>query len=392
MKMLALFFVPFLCFSAEFNDVFDKAVELSTTLGAKEQSILASRQNSLSETTYKNPILSIGLNDMLLNSNFLRRDVEAMQTQFIGITQEFETFGKLDLKEAILSADTLILEYELEDLRLDLYKKMALKVEEISTSKMLLELLEKKKLNLFLLLKYSEQSINIAEIFKVSVELQKKIFVIEDKILETKDKLESYKNEFKYLSNQDYMLVERAKIEDDFLEGDIKKSPKYKIYEIKAKQLELTSKLEDRKKYSNVNVGLVYNHRQNFDDYLSVSASFALPIYGSEEAKVQKTRHLSAENTQKEQNYMSNAMAIFQTNDKRVEYLKKRVKNLDDILYKYKELNRYDKSNITNSVTLEKNIENENLLLDLEIEKLKYNLDMKSALLELFYLTSGSLK
>jgi len=392
MKMLPLLFVPLLCFSAEFSEVFDKAVELSRVLKAKEQSILASRQNSLSEATYKNPILSIGLNDMLLNDNFLRRDVEAMQTQFIGITQEFETFGKLDLKEAILRTDTLILEYELEDLRLDLYKKMALKVEEISTSAALLELLEQKKSNLSQLLKYSEQSINIAEIFKVSVELQKKIFVVEDKILETKDKLESYKNEFKYLSNQDYMSIERAKIEDGFLQEDIKKSPKYKIYEIKAKQLELTSRLEERKKYSNVNVGVVYNHRQNFEDYLSVSASFALPIYGSEEAKVQKARYLSAENTQKELNYMSNAMALFQTNDKRVAYLKRRVKNLDDILYKYKELNIYDKSNITNSVTLEKNIENENLLLDLEIEKLKYNLDMKSALLELFYITSGSLK
>ncbi|MFA5461791.1 MAG: TolC family protein [Sulfurimonas sp.] len=392
MRMLSFVFVPLLCFSAEFNDVFYKALELSPMLKAKEQSILASRQNLLGEATYKNPILSIGLNDMLLNSNFLRRDVESMQTQFIGITQEFETFGKLDLKEAILRADTLILEYELEDLRLDLYKKMALKVEEISTSNALLELLEQKKTNLSLLLKYSEQSINIADIFKVSVELQKKIFVIEDKILETKDKLEAYKNEFRYLSNQDYKLVERAKIEDDFLVDDIKKSPKYKIYEIKAKQLELTSKLEDRKKYSNVSLGVVYNNRQNHEDYLSVTASFALPIYGSEEAKVQKTRHLSSENTQKEQSYISNAMAVFDTNDKRVEYLKRRVKNLDDILYKYKELNRYDKSNITNSVTLEKNIENENLLLDLEIEKLKYNLDMKSALLELFYLTSGSLK
>ncbi|ABB44159.1 hypothetical protein Suden_0881 [Sulfurimonas denitrificans DSM 1251] len=392
MKMFSLLFVPLLSFSLEFNDAFDRALELSATLKAKEQSILASRQNTLSEATYKNPILSIGLNDMLLNNNFFRRDAEAMQTQFIGITQEFETFGKLDLKEAILRADTLILEYELEDLRLDLYKKMALKVEEISTSTSLLEFLEEKKSNLSLLLKYSEASINIVDAFKVSVELQKKIFAVEDKILETKEKLEAYKNEFKYLSNQDFSSINQAQIEDYFLEENIKKSPKYKIYEIKAKQLDLNSRLEERKKYSNVSVGVTYNHRQNYDDYLSVSASFALPIYGIEEAKVQKTRHLSAENLQKEQNYMLFAVTVFQTNAKRVEYLKKRIKNLDDILYKYKELNRYDKSNITNSVTLEKNIENENLLLDLEIEKLKYNLEKSSALLELFYITSGSVK
>lgn len=391
MKLSILLIVPFVCFSAEFSEVFEKALERSPTILAKHEKILASRQTISSEATYKNPIITIGANDLLLNEKFLKRDLEPMQTQFIGITQEFETFGKLSLKEAILRTDTLILEYELEDLKLDLYKKTALSVEKISTFGALVEMLEQKKSNLEMLLNYYESSVSVADSFKMSVGLQKKIFSVEDKILELKDKVESFKNEFKYLTNQDYSPLQIVGISDEFLQDDIKKSPRYKIFEIKTKQLELQNRLEERKKYSNVNLNISYNYRQKYDDYLSLSASFALPIYGTEDAKVKKTQHLIAENIQKEDNYMQNAAMLFQNNYKRMEYLSQRVKNLDAILQKYKELNSYDKSNIKNSVMLEKNIENENLLLDLEIEKLKYKLDIKTALFELFYLTKESL-
>lgn len=391
MKLPILLLLPFICFSAEFSEVFEKALERSPTILAKQEKILASRQTITSETTYKNPIITIGANDLLLNEKFLKRDLEPMQTQFIGITQEFETFGKLSLKEAILRADTLILEYELEDLKLDLYKKTALSVEKISIFSALVDMLEQKKSNLEMLLEYYEKSVSVADSFKMSVEIQKKIFVVEDKILEIKDKLESFKNEFKYLTNQDYSSLQIVGISDEFFQDDIKKSPKYKIFEVKTKQLEFQNRLEERKKYSNINLNVSYNYREKFDDYLSLSASFALPIYGTEDAKVKKTQHLISENIQKEDNYMQNAAMLFQNNYKRMEYLSQRVKNLDAILQKYKELNAYDKSNIKNSVMLEKNIENENLLLDLEIEKLKYKLDIKTALFELFYLTKESL-
>ncbi|WP_300453459.1 TolC family protein [Sulfurimonas sp.] len=380
-----------ICVGAEFNDVFEKALNRSPNLLAKQEKILASRQALKSQSAYKNPVISIGANDLPLNGNFLKRDLEPMQTQFVGITQEFETFGKLELKEAIARADTLVLEYELEDMKIELYKKTALLVEQISTSTMLIELLEQKKSNLEILGGYYENSISIEDGLKTSVELQKKIFALEDKILELQDKVTSLKNEFKYLTSEDFTSIQKAAISEEFFQEDIKKSPKYKIFEIKTKQLELQTTLEERKKYSNVNLNVSYNNRENFDDYLSFSASFALPIYGTEEIKVKEVSHLRAENVQKEDNYLRNATMIFQNNYKKAEYLNKRVENLDAILEKYKELTLYEKSNIKNSITLEKSIENENLLLDLKIEKLKYKLDIKTAHLELFYITKESL-
>ena len=82
---------------------------------------------------------------------------------------------------------------------------------------------------------------------------------------------------------------------------------------------------------------------------------------------------------------------IFQNNSKKAEYFTKRVENLDAILEKYRALGSYEKSNIRNSVTLERSIEDENLLFDLEIERLKYKLEIKAAELELFYITKESI-
>lgn len=391
MKMLIFFIISTVCFGEEFNEVFKKALGYSPNLLAKQERILASHEALKSETAYKNPIISIGANDLLLNENFLKRDLEPMQTQFIGITQEFETFGKLELKEAIARADTLILEYELEELKIELYKKTALLVEGISTSEMLIDLLEQKKTNLEILADYYEKSISVEDGLKTSVGVQKKIFAVEDKILELQDRVTSLKNEFKYLTNEEFIFVQKAQIAEDFLQEDIKKSPKYKIFEIKTRQLKLQRTLEERKKYSNINLNVSYNYRDKFDDYLAFSASFALPVYGSEDAKANRLSHLKAENVQKEDNYLQNAAMIFQNNYKRAEYLNARVENLDAILEKYKALTLYEKSNIKNSITLEKSIENENLLFDLEIEKLKYKLDIKAAQLELFYITKESL-
>ena len=391
MKVLTLFLAPLLCFGAEFSEVFQKAVLKSPLLRAKQEKILASHEAIRGEAVYKNPVISIGANDLLLNENFLKRDVESMQTLFIGISQEFETFGKLEIKEAILRADTLILEYELEDLKLDLYKKMALAVEKVATFSTLLDSLEQKKANLEILQNYYESSIDTEDGFKKSVLLQKDIFLVEDRILELQESVQKAKNEFKYLANQDFIDVQKVQISEEFAKEEIEKSPKYKILELKSKQLEIITKLEQRSKYSNITLSASYNYREKFDDYLSVSTSFALPIYGTEDAKVRKTRYLKQESLQNTQNYLQNSIMVFDNNHERVEHLSKRVQNLDAIIKRYRELREYENANIKNSITLEKNIENENLLLDLEIERLKYKLEIKTALLELFYITKESI-
>jgi len=391
MKMLKLLLLPLLCFGLEFDEMIEDALIKSPQVLAKYEKVLASRHAIDAEVVYKNPIISIGVNDMPLNDNFFKRDIESMQTQFIGISQEFETFGKLELKESMLRVDTLILEYELEDLRIVLYKKIALLVEEIYTKEAILEKEEQKRANLEILLSYYERSVSLSDSLKVSVELSRKIFELEDKSFKLKDEIASLKHEFKYLSSLEFTAVNRAKIDDDFREKSLKSSPAAKILELRTKRFELQSKLEQRKKYSNITLSMSYNNRQNFDDYLSFSTSFALPIYGTEDAKVRVAKAGASEALQKQSDFHKSRVSLFHKSQKRVEYLKKRLKSLEDLEQRYTELEAYENSNIANSITLEKKVENENLLLELKVQKLRYKLDIKSAELELYYITKESL-
>ncbi|EQB35375.1 hypothetical protein M947_08820 [Sulfurimonas hongkongensis] len=391
MKMLKLLLLPLLCFSLEFDEMIEVALQKSPQVLAKYEKVLASRHAIDAEVVYKNPIISIGVNDMPLNDNFFKRDIESMQTQFIGISQEFETFGKLDLKESMLRVDTLILEYELEDLRIELYKKIALLVEEIYTKESILEIVEQRKANLRVLLNYYERSVSLSDSLKVSVELSRKIFKLEDESFELKDEITSLKHEFKYLSSQEFRDVKRAKIDDDFRDDGLKNSPAAKILELRTKRFELQSTLEQRKKYSNITLSMSYNNRQNFDDYLSFSTSFALPIYGAEDAKVKVAKAGASEALQKQSDFHKSRVSLFHKNKKRVEYLKKRLMSLEDLQQRYTELEAYENSSIASSITLEKKIENENLLLELKVQKLRYFLDKKRAEFELYYITKESL-
>lgn len=389
MKMLKLLLLPLLCFG--FDEMMEVALQKSPQVLAKYERVLASRHSIDAQAVYKNPIISLGINDMPLNNNFFKRDIDSMQNQFIAISQEFETFGKLGLKESMLRVDTLILEYELEDLRVLLYKKIALLVEDIYAKEAILEIQEQKKENLQVLLNYYERSVSLSDSLKASVELSRKIFELEDESFKLKDELASLKHEFKYLSSQEFTNISCAKIDDDFTDEGLKNSPASKILALRTKRFELQSKLEQREKYSNITLSMSYNNRQNFDDYLSFSTSFALPIYGTEDAKVRVAKAGEAEALQIQSDFHKSRVSLFHKSQKRVEYLKKRLKSLEDLEQRYSELEAYENSNISNSITLEKKVENENLLLELKVQKLRYKLDIKRALLELYYITKESL-
>ncbi|MCK9491045.1 MAG: TolC family protein [Sulfurimonas sp.] len=391
MKTLKLLLLPLLCFGLEFDEIFDQTLNNSPQILAKYEKVLASRHAIDAEVVYKNPVINIGINNLPLNDNFLSRDIDSMQNQYIGISQEFETFGKLDLKEAMLRVDTLILEYELEDLKIDLYRKIALLVEEIQTKESILELVDQRKESLEVLLNYYERSVSLSDSLKSSVDLSRKIFELEDESFVIKDELASLKHEFKYLSSQEFRGVSRAKISDSFTDEGLKNSPAAKILELRTKRFDLQSKLEQREKYSNITLSMSYNNRQNFDDYLSFSTSFALPIYGSENAKVRVAKALSSEAFQKQSDFHKSRVSLFHKSQKRVEYLRKRLNSLEDLELRYSELEAYENSNIANSITLEKKVENQNLILELKVQKLRYKLDIKKAMFELYYITKESL-
>ena len=70
--------------------------------------ISINKQKSKLSNTWDNPVFSVGVNDLLLNKNFLSRDVEAMQTQYISLSQKIPTNNKLGIKASISRSEELI--------------------------------------------------------------------------------------------------------------------------------------------------------------------------------------------------------------------------------------------------------------------------------------------
>ena len=214
MRILLLFLLPL--FSFGFDEMFEKALLKSPKILAKYEEVVASYHAADAYAVYKNPVVSIGINNLPLEENFLNRDIDSMQNEYIGITQEFDTFNKLGLKKSILKIDTLILEYELKDLKDKLYKNMAVLVEEIQAQESVLEKTKLKKQNFENLLVYYEKNITLDEALKSRVELSKKIFNLEDKIFEIQERISSLKHEFKYLTSNEFTALKGAKVTKDF--------------------------------------------------------------------------------------------------------------------------------------------------------------------------------
>lgn len=390
MRTPALLLAASLCLGAEYDKSLALQLQYSPLLHAKEQKIMASKALIGAEAVYKNPVISIGANDLLLNKDFLSRDKEAMQTQFIGITQEFESFGKLELKEAILRTDTLILEYELEDLRIELYRQSALIGANIAFIQESIKFLEQKRANVERAQEFFAQSLALKENFAKEMELQKALFSIDDKLLSLQDALSQERNRCSAIAPD--LACENIAIEPSYeAKESITETPKYKIFALKSKLLTLKSDLEERKKFSNITATLSYNQRQKFEDYLFVSASFALPLYGSEEARAEAFNLQERENTDLERQYLQNASASYESGMKRIAILKERMEKLTALEQKYAQFTRYEEQSIAKAVTLAKSLENQNLLIDLHLQKLQYAFELTKTKLELFSLTQASL-
>lgn len=390
MRTTALLLVASLCLGSEYDRSLALRLQDSQLLQAKEQKIKASKELIGAEAVYKNPVISIGANDLLLNKDFLSRDKEAMQTQFIGITQEFETFGKLELKEAIVRTDTLILEYEFEDLRIELYRQSALIGANIAFIQESIRLLEQKRANVERAQKFFAQSLALKESFAKEMELQKALFSIDDKLLSLQDALVQEHNKCSAIAPA--LACENITTEPSFeAKESITQSPKYKIFALKSKLLTLKGDLEERKKYSNITATLSYNQRQKFQDYLFVSASFALPLYGSEEARAEAFNLQERENADLKRQYLQNASAAYESGIKRIAILKERMDRLTTLEERYAQFARYEEQSITQALTLAKSLENQNLLIDLHLQKLQYAFELTKTKLELFSLTQASL-
>lgn len=97
--------------------------EKNYTITGLQKAIMGANEDIILAKKWQNPMLIFGMNDIQFD-DVSRRDLEAMQAQFIGITQVIPMGDKLEYKEEIALKDKEILTLILEDKKLELQSKI----------------------------------------------------------------------------------------------------------------------------------------------------------------------------------------------------------------------------------------------------------------------------
>ena len=106
-------------FSLELDDIVKETLNNSYDLQKINKNIQIANEDIKLSDKWKNPVLTIGANDILLDEPF-KRDKEAMQSNYVVISQTIPINGKLKHQKSIVIQDRNIALMDLENKKLQL--------------------------------------------------------------------------------------------------------------------------------------------------------------------------------------------------------------------------------------------------------------------------------
>ena len=298
MRYWLLIFISILNLQAtELNKLIEVALAKHPSLETIKARIAAANYALSYSKNFDNPILDISINDIRLD-RITDRSLEPMQTQAITLSQKIPWFGKLDAKAEIEKAKKKLLFLTLEEAKAELVSKIKISAYQLWEIEELIKLIKKS-------IDITEQNIELFEAYTASSKSGNNHMGIMSAEL-VKSRLKTSLSDLKakrkeivallcYLSFQN---IQNLKIDLpketlptlEVLKKKIAKTPALKvkqaISEIEKKRLEL-SKLN---RVSDPTLRIGYNHRNEFEDFISVGLRFTLPIYGTEKSKVEEQR------------------------------------------------------------------------------------------------------
>jgi len=390
MKALLLLIISISLYGISIDKVIDTAYKNNPTIKKLQEQILSKDYDILNSDLYKNPVVTIGVNDINLDEP-KKRDLEAMQTNFISFSQEITWSDKLKLKTKIEHINKniikLLLKEEKNKIAKDIYN-LYFTIEELNKK---IQLNNKILQNTQKIKNYNNNQIQNTKAFQSSI--QNDIMI--DK---TKLKIESYKE----LISQKYAHLLEI-INKDISNISIKKYPKYKdqnsikkhpILQIQNTQIDKALNKKDlaiKNKTPNYTISGGYYNRDSFDDYINIALKFPINIYSREKNQVSKSKKLinvekSKYNELKNKLIKNYKISLSQYNlaNKSIEFTKKIIKHLK----KEKEL--ISKQNYNTSILQILNLDNKILKNSIDLEK--YKKDLFIAQTNLSYLTSSLTK
>jgi len=279
-------------FAVSIDEVVDNTIKNNYDLKSIEDSIAVANENIKLSTKWKNPTLTLGVNDIHFDEP-LKRDKEPMQASYIGFSQVIPVGKKLDIKESIAKKDKQMISLSLQN------KKLKLKslVYEVSYNILILE----EKLNLL-----NSYERNIKKIKKLSKALYGYGKASQNEILNSQISLYNLdikKQTLKNMIDNLYLKLEQLSyskidslqseldIKELVLNMDIETHPKIIQEQIKIKKFYDIAKLEKENETSDIKLNVAYFNRDDkYEDYANISVNIPLSIYKSEKIKAVKAK------------------------------------------------------------------------------------------------------
>lgn len=317
------------------------------SLKAIQSSIDSLKEDIKLSSKWDNPVLSFGATDVQFEETF-SRDKEAMQAQFIGITQNIPIGDKLKIQEEIATDELEISQYELKDKRLQLKSNIYEFAYNIKLLEERLRLIDEFKSNNKKLHSLLNELYKYGKSTKMQI-LENELALKELNLnsLKINTLLETMKLKLQELN---YEKIENIEFKTDInpitLDINIEKHPKILQIEQRKEKLLKVSDLEKEKKYSDLKMNLTYFQRdEKFNDYVNISFAIPLSLNGAEDIKSVKAKYKSMQENQ----ILSDSKIKFST----------QIKNLQQ--------------NINDSITTFRFIENEIIPKYYEVQKVLEN-------------------
>ncbi|PLY10843.1 MAG: hypothetical protein C0626_04215 [Arcobacter sp.] len=283
-------------FAQSLEEIINSAINNNRDLQAIEKSIQIANEQIKLSNKWDNPILTIGANDLQFDTS--RRDLEPMQAQYLGFSQNIPINDKFTLQEEIAQKDKNIAQLNYEDAKLKLKSKLIQYVYSI-------KILENK----YSLL--NEYQKNIKSLEDLTTSLYENSKSNQNMIIDLKTdylKIEVQKENLKNIINNSYLKLEEItydKVSSIDIALDIKElifvkeistHPKIKILEQNSEKFNKQALLEDAKKLSDVKVNVAYFQRDDkYKDYANISLSIPLALYGKENIKIVQAKMKASE-------------------------------------------------------------------------------------------------
>lgn len=290
MKRVILMLVALGGYAWAQSELTSLAYEHNYELKALEAEVQALEKEVDISKIWENPMLSLGVNDIFLNEPLTRN--KEMQNEAISLSQTIPTGGKLDIKESIALQDLAIKKLELRAKKLEMQREIGVLEQSYIRINQDLALVIKYEKVLEDLknahLSYNTTSAHYVDTLNNTI-LQKNLSIEKKTLLRDKASIER-KLESIIVTQMPEMRAHEGLL--PYLLSDeeklLEKSPKLQVQNMQSSKELLNLRYEKANKTPDVTVSLGYNRRQGRDDYAFIGISVPLPIYGKENASIQK--------------------------------------------------------------------------------------------------------